>query len=217
MCSHAPYLQPIQTENRPENQVNLAATLPRVLWLEILSYTHHNWFEPSQSEEALWQQRLLEEQENSRQAQRAKLEAEALCLVAQRERDVYRLLAHRWQRRLQFILNQQRSEAGFDLESEGANLLAATTLGDQQSDYDDESSVEHDMDTEATDETEQDEEDSIDEESEDESYILLADEEVPDLEDSETSVATATHSTVSSVSALMSRPQLRTVSISEHD
>lgn len=215
LCSHAPYLQPVRPENRPENHVNVAAILPRVLWLEILSYTHHNWFDPPQSDEALWQQRFLEEQENARQAQLARLEAEAQCMVARRERDVYRMLARRWQRRLQFLLNQQFSESGIDLDNEGANLLETAILRDQ-SDSDDESSVNNDMDTEASDDTELDEEASLDEEQEDESYIVL-DDELPGLDSSETSVNTAIHSAESPGSALMSRPQLRTVSISEHD
>lgn len=216
LCSHAPYLQPVRPENRPEHHVNIAATLPRVLWLEILSYTHHSWFDPPQSDEALWQQRFLEEQENARQAQRARLEAEAQCIVAQRERDVYRKLARRWQRRLQFLLNQRFSESFIDLENEGASLLETTMLRDE-SDDDDESSVENDMDTEASDESELDDEASLDEDPEDQSYILLTDDELPGLEGSETSVTTAIHSAESPDSALMNRSQLRTVSISEHD
>merc|ERR1711862_80166 len=52
--------------------------------------------------------RLLEEQSNAAKAQQARVDAETRCHVAERERDVYRLLARRWQSRLQFVLQQQR-------------------------------------------------------------------------------------------------------------
>merc|ERR1711862_803326 len=52
--------------------------------------------------------RLLEEQSNAAKAQQARVDAETRCHVAERERDVYRLLARRWQSRLQLVLQQQR-------------------------------------------------------------------------------------------------------------
>lgn len=40
LCSNSEYVQPRQ--ERPESKINLAAMLPKVLWLEIMSYTHRN-------------------------------------------------------------------------------------------------------------------------------------------------------------------------------
>jgi len=40
LCSNSKYIQPLPPPKTPENRVNLAAMLPRVIWLEILSYTH---------------------------------------------------------------------------------------------------------------------------------------------------------------------------------
>ena len=68
-------------------------------------------FEPEQSETAFLRQRLLEEQADAQRAHQARLEAEARCHAAERERDVYRLLAHRWQTRLQELLHQRTSNA----------------------------------------------------------------------------------------------------------
>lgn len=49
----------------------------------------------------------MEEQADAQRAHQARLEAEARCHAAERERDVYRLLAHRWQTRLQDLLRQR--------------------------------------------------------------------------------------------------------------
>jgi hypothetical protein len=68
-------------------------------------------FEPEQSETAFLRQRLLEEQADARRAHQARLEAETRCHAAERERDVYRLLAHRWQTRLQDLLRQRGGSA----------------------------------------------------------------------------------------------------------
>ena len=40
LCSNSGYIQPLPPPKTPERRVNLAARLPRVIWLEILSYTH---------------------------------------------------------------------------------------------------------------------------------------------------------------------------------
>ena len=40
LCSNSKYIQPLPPPKTPESRVNLAARLPRVIWLEILSYTH---------------------------------------------------------------------------------------------------------------------------------------------------------------------------------
>ena len=237
MCSHAPYIQPIPAEQRPVNRVNLAATLPRVIWMDILSYTHHNWFEPPQSEEVFLHRRLLEEQDNARKAHTARMEAEARCHVAERERDVYRLLARRWQCRLQHLLQQQRNPSGnnngVDLEDEvftlnGRESAAIFGLGAMlrgfQSDSDDESEDEehggaNDMDAEDTEQNghqEDEAEEDIDEDSDNDNYVFLSDdEEVQDLEDSEASMSLGDPDRPSSsAKALVIRPQVRTVSIS---
>ena len=55
--------------------------------------------------------RLLEVQANAALSEEARLEAEARCHVAEREKDVFRLLARRWQSRLELVLQQQRHTA----------------------------------------------------------------------------------------------------------
>jgi len=68
-------------------------------------------FEPEQSETTFLRQRLLEEQADAQRAHQARLEAETRLHAAERERDVYRLLAHRWQNRLQDLLRQRGGNA----------------------------------------------------------------------------------------------------------
>jgi len=117
LCCYADYKQPLPQKVLPQCGFNLAATLPKAIWMEILSFTHRDWFEPPQTEANFLRQRLLEEQECSRKAHQALVSAEARLHVAERERDVYRLLARRWQTRLQNVVRQQCSEQ-MDVEAD---------------------------------------------------------------------------------------------------
>jgi hypothetical protein len=103
LCSNSEYNQPLFNQKRN----NLAAILPRALWIEILSFTHRKWFEQETTTTEFLKQRLVEEQAVTAKAKQAQFEAEARCQIAQRERDVYRLLARRWQSKLQLFLQQQ--------------------------------------------------------------------------------------------------------------
>ena len=119
MCAHAAPEQPYpqgqeHKQTIQKHSINTASMLPRAIWMEVLSYTHRNWFEPRPSEEDLLRQRLKEEQAAVTQAQQARLEAEARLHMAEQERDVYRHLALRWQYRLQTVMNEQRSSNNAD-------------------------------------------------------------------------------------------------------
>jgi hypothetical protein len=132
MCSNARYEQPVQPQPAPnvlQVQVNIAAMLPRVLWMEIMAYTHRDWFEAPQSELMVLRRRLAEEQANSQRANTRRLEAESRCHIVERERDVYRLLARRWQSRLDSLLNQRGGDGDSVLsESESVADAAASNL-----------------------------------------------------------------------------------------
>jgi len=96
----------------PAVSTNVAAKLPRAVWMEVLSYTDRTWFEkPPAADEKLLRQRLLEEQSAAQQAQEARLQAESRLHSVERERDVYRLLALRWQSRLQAVLRERGATA----------------------------------------------------------------------------------------------------------
>jgi hypothetical protein len=95
-------------------RVNVASTLPRALWMEIFSYTHRNWFDKPHSKEAWLRRRLQEEQEAHRRSQEARYEMETRLRMAERERDIYRLLAMRWHSRLQSVRRREGAEDATD-------------------------------------------------------------------------------------------------------
>ena len=68
----------------------------------------------------------MEEQANAARANLARLDAETRCHLAERERDVYRLLARRWKARLNSLSNQRND--GNISESESVEDAAAAIL-----------------------------------------------------------------------------------------
>ncbi len=158
MCSNSCIVQPPPREPRPDELFNAAAMLPRALWVEILSYTHRKckrsshfsvlkWchfcltffsfigFEPEQNETEYLKRRLREEKAKAAQAERSRKDAEERCLALERECALSRLLARRWQSRLNALLSQQdqlgdhgqRSEL-FNGGTSGINLDDRSTL-----------------------------------------------------------------------------------------
>jgi len=110
MCSNSKLVQPLPRVPSEEERFNVAAMLPKSLWLEVLSYTHRKWFEPEQNEAEYLKRRLREEKAKVASAEKARREAEERCHVAERERAVYRLLARRWQSRVNLLLSQQEHQ-----------------------------------------------------------------------------------------------------------
>jgi hypothetical protein len=74
---------------------------------------------------------LKEEQANAKRTNMARLEAESNCHIAERERDVYRLLARRWQSRLNSVLNQRDDEA-FSEAGSVEDAAAAMVLSERE-------------------------------------------------------------------------------------
>ena len=54
---------------------------------------------------------------NAQRAHKARIDAETRCSMAERERDIYRLLARRWQSRLNAVLNRRGEEPGLEGEA----------------------------------------------------------------------------------------------------
>jgi hypothetical protein len=221
MCSLAPIVQP--PPEKIKERVNVAPMLPQSMWAEILSYTHRDWFEQARSDEEFLRRRLREEQATAKQAQEARLDAETRLHLAERERDVYRLLALRWQSRLRALTNEQGDHDGDDGEAfigaEDVAHVAAGVFADepvslglgglsvlirrfqsQYSDSDDE--VEEDSDRQGR------MEDGS--ESEDDSAAM---EDEDDVNEPPESIAVSPRTSQS----LSVRPQARTVSITSED
>ena len=72
-----------------------------------MSPSSHTGFETEQSEVEFLRQRLAEEQAAAERANERRLDAEARLAVLERERDVYRMLARRWQTRYDSMMVQQ--------------------------------------------------------------------------------------------------------------
>lgn len=268
LCGNSQFHQPPPPPYRPQQKTNLAATLPRVIWLEILSFTHRHCellipemkvpcsllltnccccdlgFEPAEVEESFLRQRLAEERENTRRAQEARAEAEARCQMMERERDVFRLLARRWQSRLQVLLHQQRRENGGSTEAVEEIMLGgreeAVIFGlgrmlrglqsDSEAEDDDE---EEESDREMDEEMGNDDDDDVEEEDiSDEianhnnnlaNIVHLDDEDSDDdenydfSEDETSDVGSSSMAGTNSSKALVLRPQIRTVSMSGED
>lgn len=84
-------------------------------------------FEPPHSEVQFLRRRLKEEQGNAERANRARLEADARCHLAEKERDIYKHLALRWKNR-----RSQRGNEEEDIE-EIEEAATAMLLGGRTS------------------------------------------------------------------------------------
>lgn len=121
LCSNAKRNQPVLPQP-PQKTVNSASMIPQDLWVKVLSFTHRDWFETPQNELEFLRKKLAEEKANVERANAAKLEAERKCEMAEKERDVYRLLARRWQSRMQASSNAADQDSD-TVEEEAAAIL----------------------------------------------------------------------------------------------
>jgi len=110
LSANSTLVQPLPRAPSQGERLNMAAMLPKTVWLEILSFTHRKWFAPEQTEAGYLRRRLREEKAKVANAERVRREAEEMYLAVAKERAVYRLLARRWQSRLSTLLSQQESQ-----------------------------------------------------------------------------------------------------------
>jgi hypothetical protein len=205
LCSQVSYQQ-------SNSLINLASSLPKVIWLEIFSFMHQDWFEPLPSRESWLRQRLLEEQEKARHAEKARNVVEAKLRRIDQERSMYRLLARRWQSRFHALLMRRRSHAQQNSNhDETVDVEINDELSEGSSDSSDIWDVNDEIETDELDSQGYDNDQWSDaaEEIEDRSSSS----EIPDLEESETTMSVSpTEST-----SVLSRMQIRTVSISDDE
>lgn len=121
LCSNASRNQPVKVV--PRNKVNAASMLPRALWVEILSFTHRNWFDVPMNEVDFLKRRLAEEQANVQRANQAKHEAETRYRLAERERDIYKILARTLRSRLNSSLPEGSSNSDEIIEETAVELF----------------------------------------------------------------------------------------------
>jgi hypothetical protein len=161
---------------------------------------------------------LKEEQANAEKANMFRLEAETRCHLAERERDIYLLLARRWKGRLNSQLGGERSDNDSIEEAAAAMLLGGSenvsifSLVQRFHAHADHNDDEEDEDDEEDDDIFESQSDSAMDEDEDESFEGMIDEDGEEHEASGPPVAT-----VASSSKLIMRHQVRTVSIAGED
>jgi len=105
LCSNSSKNQPVQV--KPVEKVNVASILPRALWVEVLSFTNRDWFRVPLNEVEFLRIRLEEEKYNALKANQAKEEAETRCEIAEKERDMYRILAQTLRTRLISVTREE--------------------------------------------------------------------------------------------------------------
>lgn len=121
MCANASKTQPVKV--CPKTKVNAASMLPRALWVEILSFTHRDWFDVPMNEVEFLRRRLLEEEANVKKANEAREEAEARCRATERERDIYKVLARSLRSRLTSSLPEGTARSSEILEETAAEII----------------------------------------------------------------------------------------------
>ncbi len=190
--------------------------------------------------------RLAEEQANTERANEARLEAETRCHLAEKERDVYRLLAMRWRSRVNASAGDRTDNDNETIEEAAAAVLFGSReslsilgLGNMfrrfrarsavgQNDPDEELDIDEDNDEES----EQDTVDRMDDDEDDDSDVMNEEMEADDDtnnsnvenegggEDDSLSMGSGLRNSMIDVESTQSknlRPQVRTVSLAEED
>mmetsp|Transcript_22890 Transcript_22890/g.49874 ORF Transcript_22890/g.49874 Transcript_22890/m.49874 type:complete len:496 (+) Transcript_22890:111-1598(+) len=122
LCSNASRKQPVKVCQL--RRVNVASMLPRALWVEVLSFTHRNWFDVPLNEVDFLRRRLAEEQANLERANQAKQAAESRLKFAERERDIYKILARTLRSRVRASSSLEGSNDSYEtIEATAAAML----------------------------------------------------------------------------------------------
>lgn len=230
LCSNANKTQPVEVS--PQTKVNAASMLPRALWVEILSFTHRDWFDVPMNKVEFLRKRLAEEEANVQRANEARQEAEARCRLAERERDIYKVLARTLKSRLISSLPEGSVRSSDILEETAAEMIIggrgsflSFNLGRvlrrmaREGNNDEEMEDDENEDVDFLEE-EDDDDDDDDEMSEAMDDVDSDDEEVNEDDDESLSAASEEENHTLDANVTMSggiRSQSRTVSISEGD
>jgi hypothetical protein len=227
LCSNAKRNQPV-LPHPPQKNVNAASMIPQELWIKVLSFTNRDWFETPQNELDFLRKRLREEKSSAERANAAKLEAERRCEMAEKERDVYRLLARRWKARVQASSDETENDNETVEEAAAAMLFSGREhhmmfgIGNMLRRFraradvarrEEESSDDDEDAEEASDRMEEDNEEDSDAEMSEDSDENSSDED--DGSSMESNPQIAADSRIAK--SLRSQETARTVSISEED
>jgi protein-L-isoaspartate O-methyltransferase len=131
LCRNSRVIQPIN--KKPEEYTNLSASLPKEVWIHILSFTTRKWFEPIESEvnalrheTAVLHDRLSQEKTNLSQVRQALSEEKSKNYALHRSNEIYLQEARRYYEQLRDLVQLQNtdgSSAGILISPE---VLAST-------------------------------------------------------------------------------------------
>jgi hypothetical protein len=127
LCSCAPEIQSVPAQ-LPLNKINLASKLPPAVWQHIITYMRRDWFELPSCEEDVFRQKLKEVEAKAKHEQDARIAAEARLRVVERERQIYRIMAMRWQRRFQKSTSTDGVSQNDDEIFAGLDVTASAAL-----------------------------------------------------------------------------------------
>lgn len=125
LCSNSSRKQTIRV--RPLEKVNVASMLPRALWVEVLSFTNRDWFDAPLNKVEYLRILLGEEEANVLKANQAKEESETRCRIAEKERDVYRVLARTLRTKLSSVSREENIDDIETVEETAAAMLFGGT------------------------------------------------------------------------------------------
>jgi len=108
LCNKTNIIQPLEVPP-PQQNVNLSASLPKEVWIHILSFTTRRWFEPEIAEVEMLQNRLIHEQRRAHDARLAQAEAEARYYMVQHESEMFLDIARRFHLHVGTLMNQTQS------------------------------------------------------------------------------------------------------------
>ena len=116
--------------------------------MEILTYTHRDWFEPPPTAESRLQSRIAQLEFALERAREAHQHVEKRLRVAEDERDMYRDMARTWQSRIEHVLgNDDRAVMQHHEESEEEE-------GEHEEEGEEMADMEEDIETDDEDEAE---------------------------------------------------------------
>jgi hypothetical protein len=153
----------------PSRHPYAEASLPRALWLEVLTYTHRDWFELPLSEEDQLRLRLRHLEATLRQTEQAKRDLEDQLRLAHEERDLHRRMAQYMQQVLGSSSTRRVMLAAELDENDDLDEVVDETMAEDDDDDDDDDDIDDDDDDE---EEEEEEDDSDDDDEMEEGAIV---------------------------------------------
>lgn len=107
LCSNADQVQP---PPKLADRLNLAGSLPKEIWIHILSFTNRNWFTPEKNHTASLKRKVAQLEEQTSHMRQDLMLMEARYSSLEHERDMYRQIARQCHTYMQQIMSHQQGD-----------------------------------------------------------------------------------------------------------